>query len=388
MPGQDISGGTYVPVGVDTAKALAELRLVQEQAAATRASVAGLPPPGPGTAASLSTRLTPMPRATVGGRSPAAMKKANQAHVTALRQMRRENGVLSGTIPVHVPSTGPSAAGAAAKSGPKSSMFLTPGASSEASMGAWAQHKKRLNKSFTDGFKLESEGARFGVFGVEKGGVSLASAWSRTLGPAMGYFAIAYAGLKVTEAGSEALFSAVEEAASTGRTVGQVIRDRFPDMARKLGGETYASIIGGLEAFGGPLRTTLLGAAAAIAVGSGQDSYARLAVQKARAASQDVADAVAWLRGEKSSKQRAAEFDSESEAAIVIAINESKRQAEKDTERVGQQLLGMGFPGTLENLKGAARPDVWVKYDDDLRELTKDVRAQRTALANGNTGGG
>lgn len=388
MAGNDLSGGTTVAVSADTQLALAELRLLAEQAAVTRGSLAGLPPPGPGAAASLSPRLQPMPRTFVGGRNPNALKKANQSHVNALRTMQRENGVLAGSVPVHIPLSGPVAAAGAAKSGAKSSMFLTPGASSEASMSAWAQHKKRLNKSFSEGFKLEAEGARFGVLGVEKGGVSLAAAWSRTLGPAMGYFAIAYAGLKVTEAASEALFSAVDEAASTGRTVGQVIADRFPDAMRQISGGVYASILGGLEAFSDPVRTTLLGAAAGISVLAGQDNIAGLMSQKAKVAGQQVADAVAWLKGEKSSKQILSEFDSASSAALSIAINQSKQQAQKDAERVGKQLLGMGFPGTLERLKGEAYPDVWVKYDDALTELTKDIRAQRTALSNGNAGGG
>lgn len=381
MP-QDLREGANVPLSVDTAKALADLRLAALEADRVRAALAGLPPPAASAAASTSPRLVPMPQAGLpGGRGGAALRKANARAVESLRATRREQEVLAGARSVHVPTGASQAASARAQAG---SFLLVPGASEAAQQSAWGKHQARLGRSMDEGFKMESEGLRYGAIGIGREGVSLKAAWTRSLGPAMGYAAIAYASLKATEAASEYLFAAIDESARSGRPVGEVLSERMRDLPREAAGGIYGTLVSAAETFSKPLRSTLMGAAAGVALLADRPDLAGLASQKAAVASQQVEDAVAWLRGQPSRATRLASLESERNASISIAINESKRQAEKDAARVAEQLLRLGFPGSLDNLKGEVQGTIYNShYVPELQALAREWDAKESQLRNG-----
>lgn len=375
--------GAHVPLSVNTAKALADLREVARQADAAQAKLRGLPDPGSGSPG-LHPRLPPMPQAGIpGGRGGSSMRKANARAVESLRGMRREQEVLAGTRPVHIPA-GPSAA---AESRAQAGKFLlTPDASGAAEQGAWAQTKQRLARSmsFSEGLKTEADGLSYGPLKMGRDGLALRNVWTK-LGPAMAYGAVVVGGLKMVEAGGVFLLNAIEESSRSGRPIRETLSMALQQGVDRAVANATESLYSATIGMGMNVNAGLAAGAMLLVDRPDLAKQVQFAWTTAR---REAADFFAEMRGEKTSAQKLVSLRNEREIVIDTAIAESKRQAEKDAERVAEQLMRLGFPGSMDRLKGEVQGTIWeASQRPKLDKLIHDYDRQESALINGDQGG-
>lgn len=228
-------------------------------------------------------------------------------------------------------------------------------ASGAAELTAGQQQLANLTKKVQKGVGIGVTGAHVGPYQVSSHGIGLIHAFGQTVGPYAGYLAIGYLGVKTSGAIGRAAMDAVAEAAEQGKTLNEYLFDEGAwNLAVKGGKKASAAAYELFDAASSEIRDGI-GGVGSILLGETKNkrllSNWALKVQQSH---EDVSDFVAKLRGEKTSGQRRAEADDQRRVATEIAIASAQRKAEELGKSAAEQLLGMGFPGSLSDLRNEA----------------------------------
>lgn len=349
---------------MDTRAAMAQLQALQAYARQTRASMGGLP-----TAPTSSMTQSPLIAVAPSGAIPGSSANITRARmsVDAGRATIGSEAAKVGVIESFEQRKAASRAMAADKaaraaSKKAASAFANPNftlsdvtASGAAELTAGQQQLANLTKKVQKGVGIGVTGAHVGPYQVSSHGIGLIHAFGQTVGPYAGYLAIGYLGVKTSGAIGRAAMDAVAEAAEQGKTLNEYLFDEGAwNLAVKGGKKASAAAYELFDAASSEIRDGI-GGVGSILLGETKNkrllSNWALKVQQSH---EDVSDFVAKLRGEKTSGQRRAEADDQRRVATEIAIASAQRKAEELGKSAAEQLLGMGFPGSLSDLRNEA----------------------------------
>lgn len=379
--------GAHVPVAVNTAEALARLRELELQAARTRAALQNMP--AASTSGANNPSLPPVPTPAAPGSKADDFKASTTSPVPPAVVPVATRPQKSAVPTVPTPRTAPASAGSGARASMDAATPSTAGA--DAKLSAMQQHQSRLHQEFAKGPAITNEGLKLGPLTVGADGFSLRSAFTKTVGPAAGYMALAYVGLKAGEGGAEFYFEAVSEAAERGVPINQVLAEKASDpigIVSDVGGGLLAGTIGAADTLSRPLRTITTATIGLLASLGRNDGMARDMMLLNQVAQQNVDNLLARLRGEKTTTQIMAAEEEQWQKDLNDALAEASRDAKREAQKAAEQLMGMGFPGTLDELKGDDRiyRAFAARHHRELEQLVRD-QAKRTSLrTNGKTG--
>lgn len=364
MPEPQTFAGASARLYVDTRAAMAQLQALQAYARQTRASMGGLP-----TAPTSSMTQSPLIAVAPSGAIPGSSANITRARmsVDAGRATIGSEAAKVGVIESFEQRKAASRAMAADKaaraaSKKAASAFANPNftlsdvtASGAAELTAGQQQLANLTKKVQKGVGIGVTGAHVGPYQVSSHGIGLIHAFGQTVGPYAGYLAIGYLGVKTSGAIGRAAMDAVAEAAEQGKTLNEYLFDEGAwNLAVKGGKKASAAAYELFDAASSEIRDGI-GGVGSILLGETKNkrllSNWALKVQQSH---EDVSDFVAKLRGEKTSGQRRAEADDQRRVATEIAIASAQRKAEELGKSAAEQLLGMGFPGSLSDLRNEA----------------------------------
>lgn len=388
--------GVSVPLSADVRKALADLQSVADQARMTKAELAGLPAPAGASRPSNHPLVAPMPGANIPGGKASGIRTpvvvGTEAPDTPGQKLANERGVkyVYGNTEA-LRGTGNAATKLAASPGVPQPVVPSPSAGGAANQGAFAAQQDRLARQLMEGPKLTSGGPKLGPISLGALGGGLSGVFMKTLGPAAGYAAVAHIGLKTLESATGFMADAVEQAARTGRPVDEVLFDKTVQALSDLPTAVAAGTVGALS---GASKTVLniLGATADLSRRSGL-SGALMAVPGGlpvallagtgdprlltEAAKGKIDDLLAWLEGRPDRKQQARNAQSDFDRTMDLLRAKAQQMVEKNQERVADQLVGAGFPGTFDQIKG--NPHVHQALSDLANEAVHEdrQRAQR-----------
>jgi hypothetical protein len=384
---------TNATLSVNTAKAIAELDLVIAKAKEAQALTKGLPPPGLQNAQSV--RLPSVPQGNVPGGAAAEME-SGLLHKAAAET----TGLLGGKTAATARVSGTTAASERALADvPRPALNLKPAnAAIAAEEIGHAQGVDRLIHKMTD-VEIKRGKLELGPVEVGAGGVELQRNFARKVLPGVAYGYIAYGAVKglteLTDLGHEAIV----EAAKTGR-------DPFSVVTEKLGHSVGGAIAGfGVSAiktatdfvFSGtryaaeaPWYMQLGPAGLALKAGMKLfglqfDEYG--AKETAARIASRFHNAESWLTGAKTVGELNAESIAAGTAAgkaLNEAIIRAEYAAQANANKTAEQLFGLGFPGTRQELRDLALHQLQQGEEwRELQELKRNGRPVNGATHNG-----
>lgn len=382
-------GGTFRGTGIalyaDTSFAMAQLKALEAYGRRLKGEMAGLPAVGgPATGSPL---LSPKPSGAIPGGKISTL--ANLSGVMQPKGITIDTGTpvtmkrSYDVIPVDIPDEPAAAAPARNRSsGGRGSRGNAASPGDAASGSAMDRHFAKMGQQFAQGPKLTNTGINLGPLTLGAGAASLKSVALKTLGPAAAYTAIVLAGVRIAEELGNQVEDAVAEAQRTRKDLGTVLVQRAKDLPGKLG----ASLLGvapdlalrayeGLTKFGVGVHAVLWGQSTGQADGNLQAAeYAFTGLRR------DIGDAIAWMMGTPNSTEESKRKFQTWKAAKADAMNAATERANSDAAKVMEQVLGMGLPGTLDEIKRATfdayntfyraeEAKKWIK--PDLSEMAK-----------------
>ncbi len=361
--------GVNVPLSADVRKALSDLQQVINLARQARAETSGLPAPNATGRPSMHPLVAPMPGAQIpGGRAHGMLTPvvvSTEAAESPVQKAANERGAkfVYGSSEV-LRGTGNAATRMVQSPGMPNAGVPAVTAAGAASQGAFAAQEERLARTIMEGPKMTSGGPKLGPIGMGAMGGGLTGAFTKTLGPAAGYAAVAHIGLKTLEGATGFMADAVARAAETGRDVDAVVMEKVVSALHELPGQVASGVIGALD---GPAKTVLniAGAAGAIAKGGGVLGLAArvlMPLSSVMALSDDprlltdaakgkIDDLMAYLNGTPDRGQQQRNANAESDRAMEGLRAKAQEMVAKNQQRVAEQLVHGGFPGTFDQMK-------------------------------------
>lgn len=383
MAGGQTFIGASARLYVDTRTAIAQLQTLQAFARRVRSELGGLPV-APSTAITKSPLIAIAPSGEIPGSSVNVTKArmaadagnisiGTQGAAVGTMQTFSQRRAEARALKVDKASRAASKKAASAFANPNFSMSgVTPSGAAELSAGQ--QQLANLTKKVQKGVGIGVTGAHIGPYQVSTHGIGLIHAFGQTIGPYAGYLAIGYLGVKTSGAIGRAAMDAVADAAEQGKTLNEYLFDEGAwNFAVKGGKKASAAAYELFDAASSEVRDGI-GGIGAILLGETKNkkliSNWNLKVQQSH---EEVSDFIAKLRGEKTSGQRRAEADDQRRVATEIAIAAANRKAEELGKRAAEQLIGMGFPGTLDDIKS----ETSAVYRTSLLELEAERLKQQ-----------
>ncbi len=372
--------GATARLHVDTAQAFAQLRALRNYARTVRGELAGLPPAA--APATMSPLIAPAPSTGMipGSRSESftiaptgTTALANIGGLSSEAKTSAKGRTVNG---VHIPD-GPTGEAAKRKKG---SMFHLPkGASSSPGKAAGAaavgERWSTLLAEARGGPNLRTEDVTLGPVKVGRSGLQLRST-EALLGPAAIFGVAIYASLRGAAALGDATESVIAEAEATGRDIGDLLAER----AKYLPGKAAAAIVEGplgllFDAAEG-MGKFGVGVAAVMGMNGNQASGNVQAYKKIFSdVKTELSDALTVITGGKQNWEKIRDRHKQVERVRQSLKNEASEQALADAKKTAEQLLGMGFPGTLDELRAKGGPvyeAYKAKYFEDVEiELAK-----------------
>lgn len=377
-------GGTFRGTGIalfaDTSFAMAQLRALQDYARLVRGELGTMPAaPGPVTRSPL---IAPSPSGTIpGGRidnltMPIAKPKGITIDTGTPVTMKRNFNA----IPVDIPDEPAAAAPARNRTGAGRGSRGNAASPGDAASGdAMDRHFARMGKQVGAGPVLTNTSLQLGPLSLNGNGANLRGAFMKTLGPAAIFMTAVYAEMRAFAALGESVESALAEAQSSGKDLGDVLVEK----AAHIPGRIAAGIVGGgvglfLDAAEGAGKFGVGVLALLGAQSNGQADGNIQAYKKVFSdAKTDLSDALTGISGGKKSWEIKAELQQAKEGQLkrirAEAMEAATQQAQEDARKAAEQLLGMGFPGTLDDLNEIAKRAYMAKYERDIDEKLNDL---------------
>lgn len=380
MAGTGTFEGANARLHVDTRAAIAQLKALQALAMQTRGQMAGLPPaPIPATHSPL---IAPSPNGEIPGSRSGDFKlstgAANVAVANPVRLASDSKKAIKGTIVngVHIPD-GPAIDAPKRNRGGVMGRASASTASEAAGWTAVGERWSKLGQEFKSGPQLRTEDVTLGPVKVGRSGLQLRST-EALLGPAAIYGVAIYASLRGAAALGDVTESMLAEAVSTGRDFGSVVAEK----AKALPGKVVGGIVEGSFGllFGAAAGAGKFGVGVASLLGFQNNNQADGNIQAYKKVFEDakyeLSRALAPITGAKSRFELEQEGKAELARIKSAAMRAAVEQAAEDAASTAESLLGMGFPGTLDELKSNRGP-VFQSYirkyeediDADIREL-------------------
>lgn len=391
--------GVSVPLSANVEKALADLRRVIELAREAKAATDGLPSPtGQGSPSSHPLTSQRMPRAQIPGGKAADMARPRMAPTTSAA----ESPALRAAAERGTPNLSPSVPRAATNMAANQAHMLAPssgisrGAAQMATQAAMQNQGTRLAEQIMHGPRMTNGGPALGPVGLKNlANGSAMGQMMRALGPGAGYAAAAYVGLKTMQSASVGLADAIDEAARTGRDVNSVLAEKI-----YAGGVEWSR-----EQAGGPLRAAaevvkavydVFGGLGEAAKDRGLWGYVTRAFiplsgalamlgdprDRAEAVKEGIDDYVDFAMGQHTGgltrrQQRKRAADDAYEKAMAAVAARAAEMAAKDSERVADQLVGLGFPGTFDQVKNNPHVRAAVEELSNTAKAEAEQRLER-----------
>lgn len=381
MAGTGTFEGANARLYVDTRAAIAQLKALQALAMQTRGMMTGLPPAP--AAATHSPLIAPAPDGRIpGSRSgdftiaPTGGAIANNPGKLASDSKKAVKGTIVNGV--HIPD-GP------ALDAPKRNRSGLGGrgsASSASEAAGWAavgERWSKLGEEFKAGPKLRTEDITLGPVKVGRSGLSLRSS-EALLGSAAIYGVAIYASLRGAAALGEVTESALAEAVSSGRDLGVVIAEKAKQLPGKIVGGALSGTLGLI--FDASEGVGKFGVGVAALLGFQKTNQADGNIQAYKKVFEDAKyeldQALAPITGAKSRFELEQAGKKELNRIKKDMMDDAILQAEEDAKKTAESLLGMGFPGTLDELRDREGP----VYQSYIRKYEAEIDEKLLSLAN------
>lgn len=361
--------GVSIPLSGDFTKVLADLQRVIALARQARAALNGLPPPGVGGAQ--SPRLPAMPGARVGGgkadelRSNIAFKPSPES--THAAGLGGKSAVINGAAQSAVQAAGQR--GSTTFTRPRSLTHSS--AVDKAADLAEGKVGARIARKLTE-FQIQRGGVDLGPLQLNANGIGIGATFSKVLGPVAGATVAAIGAVKAASMLWDFESGIVAEAAKAGRDPRAVMFEKVGQgISGAVGKAQQLGLHGADIGIGANLQIlrTIMGESNVIPsipgwvvgkitsmLGYAWDESA--AQQTANGANEIVANAIAKLKGEPTTQQRRKAAWDANTSAVDAALETAQRTIEEHSKKVADQLFGLGFPGTRQELKDIVAKEI------------------------------
>lgn len=351
--------GTGISLFADTSFAMAQLRALEAYGRRIREGLAGMPAvPGPSTSSPL---LAPRPSGAIpGGRIDTPRL---DVHTPASISATRSTLVAVPAPAPHVANAEPS--GAAAK---RAQGIPEPSAPSLHHSGGQAASFAAESRSFRPKMPdiggrpvLTQHGVNLGPLSIGAGAATLRSVALKSMGPVAVYAGALFAAQAAAVTIGNTVESILNEAELKRRDVGDVIKDRLFNLPGAIG----AKIV---EGFGGIIAD--IGEGTAIGLFARSTGDVKAIREIARGWRENLSDFGNTATGGKPAWQLRQEAKADRDRFLARerywALEKATAQAQEDARKTSEQLLGMGFPGTLDDLNDIAKRAYMDKYEKDI----------------------